>query len=150
MLECKQFYLAGLLHDLGKLAIPSEILNKPYSLTKEEFDLIRQHPYYSHSILEHVEGFEKIAVWAGTHHETLDEKGYPYKLKGSDIDLGSHIIAVADVFSSLIEDRPYRKGMSLIEAFDIIEDMVKNLKLDVNVVKEAKKNQNAIFKLIKK
>lgn len=149
-LECKQFYLAGLLHDLGKLAIPSEILNKPYSLTKEEFDLIRQHPYYSHSILEHVEGFEKIAVWAGTHHETLDEKGYPYKLKGSDIDLGSHIIAVADVFSSLIEDRPYRKGMSLIEAFDIIEDMVKNLKLDVNVVKEAKKNQNAIFKLIKK
>jgi HD-GYP domain-containing protein (c-di-GMP phosphodiesterase class II) len=78
--EEKEFYLAGLLHDLGKLVVPNEILNKQGTLTKEEFDIVKQHPYYSHRILEQVDGFDKIALWVGSHHETLDVNGYPYQL----------------------------------------------------------------------
>lgn len=147
--EVKEFYLAGLLHDLGKLAIPNEILNKPEKLTKEEFDIIKQHPYYSQRILEQVDGFEVIAKWVGAHHETLDGKGYPYKQRCESIKLGSRIISVADVFSALIEDRPYRKGMTVAEAIKIMDNMVHNLKLDINIVDDVKKYSDIIIKLIK-
>lgn len=147
--EVKEFYLAGLLHDLGKLAIPNEILNKPGKLTREEFNIIKQHPYYSHRILEQVDGFENIAQWVGAHHETLDGKGYPYKQKPENIKLGSRILSVADVFSALIEDRPYRKGMPVSEAIDIMDCMVQDLKLDINIVDDVKKYSDIIIKLIK-
>ena len=146
--ETKEFYLAGLLHDLGKLAIPNEILNKPGSLTKDEFDIITQHPYYSHRILEQIEGFEKIASWVGAHHETLDGSGYPYKLKSEKIELGSRIISVADVFTALIEERPYRVGLTVKETFSIIDDMVQNMKLDPNIVKDIKEDSKLVIQLI--
>lgn len=146
--ETKQFYLAGLLHDLGKLAVPNEILNKTDRLTKDELDIIKQHPYYSHRILEQVDGFEKIASWVGTHHETLDGEGYPYRLKAEKIDLGSRVIAVADVFTALIEDRPYKGGMTIDEAFHIIDDMVCKSKLDSGIVMDIKDDAKTFFSLI--
>ncbi len=148
--EAKKLYLAGLLHDLGKLAVPNEILNKDGPYTTDEYDIIKQHPYYGHRILEQVEGFENIAFWVGTHHETLDGQGYPYKLSGENIELGSRILAVADVFSSLIEDRPYRKGMDLDEAIKLMEDMANNFKIDKSIVRAVKMNSHDIYSIITK
>lgn len=111
-LESEKMYLAGLLHDIGRLAVPNEILTKPGVLSGNEYKIDKQHPYYSYYILQQVEGFEEIAVWAGSHHETLDGNGYPFGLVAPEINLGSRIIAVADIYCALLEDRPYRSGMT--------------------------------------
>ncbi len=138
--EAKQMYLTGLVHDLGKLAVPNEILNKPGKLTIEEREIVKQHPYYSQRILERVEGFERIANWIGTHHETLDGLGYPFQLQEREIELCSRILATADIFSALVEDRPYRPGMNPQEALAILQEMAMNHKIDARLVKDVADN----------
>lgn len=88
----KKFYLAGLLHDLGKLAVPNEILNKQGRLDDNELLIMKQHPYYSMFILGKVEGFEDLADWVGHHHEFEDGFGYPDRLVLSEINLGIRIL----------------------------------------------------------
>ncbi len=146
--ESKQFYLAGLLHDLGKLSIPNEMLNKAEKLSSEEYEIIKQHPYYSYRILEEVDGFETIASWVGYHHETLDGKGYPFRLEGNQISLGSKIIATADIYCALIEQRPYRACMTSEQAFEIMEEMVIKGKLDHRMVKDLRNNITTIHSYI--
>jgi HD-GYP domain-containing protein (c-di-GMP phosphodiesterase class II) len=109
--ECTMMELAGNLHDLGKIRTPAEILEKPGKLTNEEFNVIKEHAYFTDVLLQRVRGFEQIGKWAALHHEKLNGKGYPYHLKGDEIPLGARIMAVADVFSAITEDRPYRRGM---------------------------------------
>jgi putative nucleotidyltransferase with HDIG domain len=109
--ECKMMLVAGYLHDLGKLAIDNDILEKPGSLDKHEFDVIRSHTFYTYRTLQVVEGFETINIWASYHHEKLNGKGYPFHLSAEEIPLGSRIMAFADIFTAITEDRPYRKGM---------------------------------------
>lgn len=142
--ESKLFYLAGLLHDLGKLAVPNRILDKPGKLTKSEFDLVKQHPYYSRRILEQIDGFEEIAKWAGNHHETLNGQGYPFRETPDRLDLGCRIIAVADVFTALVEDRPYRDRLTIDEVFGILNQMVSDLKLDPILIDELKRNKSEL------
>ncbi len=77
--------VAGYLHDLGKVAVPNAILNKPGKLDPEEFDVIRAHTYHTYHILSTIGGFEEIAIWAAFHHERLDGKGYPFHVRGEDI-----------------------------------------------------------------
>ena len=103
--------IAGNLHDVGKLKVPRRILEKPAPLDEEEFNIVKEHPYYTRLILMNVRGFEKIADWAGFHHEKLNGSGYPFHFDAGDLDLGARILAVADVFSAITEDRPYRVGM---------------------------------------
>ena len=79
--EVKHFYLAGLLHDLGKLVVPNEIIDKEGPLTDAEYELIKKHSYYSEFVIKKIEGFEEIALWLGEHHERLDGSGYPKELK---------------------------------------------------------------------
>ena len=110
-LECEMMEIAGNLHDLGKIRTPSEILEKPGKLTDEEFNIIKEHAYFSDVLLSRVRGLEQIGKWAALHHEKLNGRGYPYHLKDEQIPVGSKIMAVADVFSAITEDRPYRKGM---------------------------------------
>ena len=136
--ELKMFHLAGLLHDLGKLAVPNEIINKPDKLTEEEYDLIKQHPYYSHRILQQIEGFAQISNWVGQHHEFLNGQGYPYRLCADKISLGARILTVADVFCALTEDRPYRNMLTSDQTFDIMDGMAQNFKLDPNIYKYLK------------
>lgn len=136
--ELKIFYLAGLLHDLGKLAVPSEIINKPDKLTAEEYDLIKQHPYYSHRILQQIEGFEQISNWVCQHHESFNGEGYPYKLCSNKISLGARILTVADVFCALTEDRPYRSALTLEQTLEIMDEMAQNLSIDPNIYKYIK------------
>jgi HD-GYP domain-containing protein (c-di-GMP phosphodiesterase class II) len=134
--EAKQLYLTGLVHDIGKLAVPNEILNKPGPLTVSEREIVKQHPYYSQRILERVEGFERIARWIGTHHETLDGQGYPFQLAENEIELCSRILAVADIFSALVEDRPYRIGMTDKDALVILQDLADRHKIDPKLVND--------------
>ena len=109
-------FVAGMLHDIGKLGIPLALLEKPGQLTDEEFPKVKRHADLSRLWLDAVPGFERVSVWGGGHHERLDGKGYPLGLKGEEIPLPSRIMAIADVFTALTEDRPYRKGMTPPEA----------------------------------
>jgi len=108
--------VAGDFHDIGKLAVPNAILNKPDKLTREEFAVIRQHTYFTFSILNTIGGLQSIAEWAAFHHERLDGSGYPFHHRANRISTGSRIMSVADTVTALAEDRPYRPGM---KRFDI-------------------------------
>jgi HD-GYP domain-containing protein (c-di-GMP phosphodiesterase class II) len=137
-IECRMMSVAGYLHDIGKLAVPSEILEKPAKLSTEEFNIMKSHVYHSYRILEAVSGLDIINTWASFHHERMDGKGYPFHIKGGELPIGSRIMAVADVFTAITEDRPYRKGMSGEDALKIIEDMAKNNSLDKSIVDVAR------------
>lgn len=148
--EVKVMRIAGLFHDLGKLAIPNEILEKPGKLTDREFAIIKQHPYYTYRILEQIDSFQLIAEWAAYHHETLDGSGYPFRVGENSLKLGSRIIAVADVFTALTEHRPYRHPLALAEVEKIMRSMVNNRKLDGNIVSDLFTNGNEVYGLMQR
>lgn len=122
--ECKMMLVAGYLHDLGKLAVSKNILDKPGKLDSEERDAVRSHTFFTYRLLQTIKGFETINNWASFHHEKLNGEGYPFHLSGDAIPLGSRIVAVSDIFTALTEDRPYREGMSLEKSVAILKDMV--------------------------
>lgn len=132
--ECQIMRVAGYLHDLGKLAVPTEILEKPARLTEDEFNIIKSHTFYTYSLLETISDLDIINSWASFHHERLDGKGYPFHHKGDDLSLGSRIMAVADVFTAITEDRPYRKGMSSDRALQVLQQMADNSALDSGII----------------
>lgn len=142
--ECRMIKISGYLHDLGKLAVPPEILEKPGKLTDYELSIIKSHTYYTHNILRSIRDLDVINAWAAFHHERLDGKGYPFHHKGEYISLGARIIAVADVFTAITEDRPYRKGMEDGRAVQILEQMTENGALDPNVVSVLKQHYDEI------
>ncbi len=109
------------LHDVGKIQVPDAILNKPGKLTDEEFNVIKEHAYYTYVLLQDIRGFDQIAHWAALHHEKLNGTGYPFRLSGADIPLGSRIMAVADVFDALVSERVYKKPIAPEAALDLIE-----------------------------
>jgi len=112
---------AALLHDIGKLGVSNEILDKPGKLDETEFAAMRHHALYSETILSRIGAFEELARIGGAHHERLDGKGYPRGLKGQDISPETRIISVADVFDALTADRPYRVAMPVAKAIGILE-----------------------------
>lgn len=116
-----EIYIAGLLHDLGKLSIPKKILDKPGPLDQDEIDIIRTHTYYTHRLLTDAGFPTRMAEWAAHHHERLDGKGYPFALAGKEIDEGSRLMTIADIFAALTEDRPYRLAMTPSEAIAVIQ-----------------------------
>lgn len=138
--SCRLMLVAGFLHDLGKVAVPNSILEKPGKLDPGEFDVIRAHTYYTHQILSTIGGFEDIASWAAFHHERLDGKGYPFHLSGSELSLGSRIMCVADVFTAVTENRPYRRGTVRDETMPILLNLVKSGALDGNIVRILEEN----------
>ena len=142
--ELEMIYVAGCLHDLGKMAMPTEILEKPEKLTTAEFNIIRSHTYYTYHSLKNISGFDTINKWASFHHERLDGTGYPFHLKKEDLPLGSRIMSVADVFTAITEDRPYRKGMDTRDAQKILEEMSRNSALDPEIVLILQDNFNYI------
>lgn len=126
--------IAGYLHDIGKLAIDNEVLEKPSKLNEDEFNQIRSHTYFTYQILDSIPQFQLIKEWASYHHERIDGKGYPFHIKGNDLSLGSRIMAVADVFTAITEKRPYRDGMNDRQTVKILYDMVGSGALDEKVV----------------
>lgn len=132
--DCKMIRIAGYFHDLGKLAVPERILEKRGRLTKEENNLIRSHPYYTYRIIGTVKNLDKMNLWASLHHEHLNGDGYPFHCKGDEIPLGSRIMAVADVFTALTEDRPYRPGMTKKAVLQTLQQKARMSELDPDLV----------------
>lgn len=132
--EAKMMKIAGCIHDLGKLAVPPEILEKPANLTKDEFDIIRSHAYFTDRLLKNIKEFDVIRSWGALHHERLNGEGYPFHLKASELSMGSRIMAVSDVFVALMEDRPYRSGMNREESMLVTQQKVNDMELDSNIV----------------
>jgi len=124
--ECKMMRIAGYLHDVGKLKIPDEILEKPGKLTDEEFNVMKEHAYYTWMLLKDIAGFEQITEWAARHHEKLNGKGYPFHIYHHELSLGARIMTIADIFSALAEDRPYRGGMEKEKVMKILREDAQN------------------------
>ena len=111
---------AALLHDIGKLSVPNNILDKPGKLTAAEWETVRLHPYYTQRILERIRGFQHLAFVASSHHERLDGSGYFRNLRTTQIPPASRAIAVADVYDALSSKRPYRSALAKSEVFQIM------------------------------
>ncbi len=109
--EQDEIYLMGLLHDVGKIGVPDEVINKPSKLTEEEFDLIKRHPVIGNSILGSIKERPKLATGARWHHERYDGKGYPDGISGEQIPEEARIIAVADAYDAMTSRRSYRDVM---------------------------------------
>lgn len=116
-------YLAGLVHDIGKLSVPVDILNKEGKLMPDEWKVIREHTQVSQEILSYFKELKEVQKLVGYHHEKVDGSGYPHGLKKKHIPLGGRILAVADVFEALTGERPYREPMHYSESFDIMRSM---------------------------
>jgi HD-GYP domain-containing protein (c-di-GMP phosphodiesterase class II) len=112
---------AASLHDIGKIGVPDHVLLKRGKLNDEEFGWIRQHPEWGWMAVRNVDGFQEAALLVLHHHERLDGRGYPSRLRGAEIPLGSRLIAVADSYDALTTDRPYRTARSKDEALTEIE-----------------------------
>lgn len=145
--ECVMIKIAGYLHDIGKLIVPETILEKPGLLTHDEYDRMRCHPYYTNRLLMGIQEFGTIRLWASMHHERIDGNGYPRHLPGSQLPLGARILAVADVFVAVTEDRPYRKGMGMEGALTVLAGMAKNGALDSEIVRILERNADWIDRM---
>lgn len=140
--KCLKMKIAGLFHDIGKLAIPHSILDKNAALSKEEFALIKSHVYYTKIILDRMESIPDISAWASNHHEKLNGNGYPQRLSSDELSEESRIMAVCDIYQALTEDRPYRCGMSQDKAFEILHNMVYDGSICGNAVNNLKNALN--------
>jgi HD-GYP domain-containing protein (c-di-GMP phosphodiesterase class II) len=117
---------AALLHDLGKLRIPTSVLEKQGKLTVEEFLLVKQHPALTRKILGRIPAFRELALVAGSHHEKLDGTGYPNNLRSDELSLETRIVSVADVYTALSEERPYRESLDLEQISSIMSKDIPN------------------------
>ena len=114
-------FTCGILHDIGKLRIPDEIINKAEKLTKEEFELLKTHPIEGYNMLKELPIDKHIKNAALMHHERADGSGYPIGMKGNEIDKFAGIVAIADVYEAATAPRVYRKGLSPFEVFEMFE-----------------------------
>jgi len=138
---------AGYFHDIGKLTIPTKILDKPGRLTPQGRSVLNSHTYHTFRILDTIGGMPQISEWAAFHHERLDGTGYPFHHTAKDLALGSRIMAVADVFVALTEDRPYHKAMSQDKVMGILKKLAGDSGLDGDVVRVLEKDYDTIYEI---
>lgn len=117
---CQKVYNVALLHDIGKIAVPSRILHKPNPLDDKEYSIVKEHASLGMEILQEIDAFPEISLGAGYHHEKYDGTGYPEGLKGEEIPKIAQIISVADAFDAMYSTRPYRKRMKLEDCLEEI------------------------------
>jgi putative two-component system response regulator len=133
--EIEALKLGGALHDIGKIAVPDHILNKPGPLSPEEWDIMKKHTDIGFKICLPLKDNLGMALSVVRHHhEKLDGTGYPDALQGDQVSMVARIMAVVDIYDALITDRPYRKGMSQAEALRILEEDAQKGKLDSIVI----------------
>ena len=137
--NCDKIEIAGLLHDIGKLRVPDEILDKPAKLDERERKVMNAHSFETYQILHTVPGFEEIAPWAAYHHEEPGGTGYPFRLRAEHLDLEARILRVADIFQAMVQDRPYRQGLSAAEVLGFMRELVArgSVEADIAAVVEA-------------
>jgi HD-GYP domain-containing protein (c-di-GMP phosphodiesterase class II) len=119
--KCREIKLAGLLHDLGKLAVPKKILDKAEPLREEEFQIVKTHTFHTYNLLSLARFSKNIVEWASYHHERLDGTGYPFRMSADTLTTGARLMAIADIFTALTEDRPYRRALPRERAMNILE-----------------------------
>lgn len=139
--------IAGLLHDLGKLQIPDHILDSPEPLAPEGLAHMRHHSFTTYRILSTIEGIEDIAQWAGNHHEALNGEGYPFHKKADQLDLPSRIIAMADVFQALAQDRPYRRSLPLPDILRSLKKYCNQGRLDREILTLVEQHKEECYHL---
>lgn len=132
--QLKHIEIGAMIHDIGKVSTPESILNKPSALTKEEFEIMKAHPEAGARIIRPISSLQKPSELVLSHHEKLDGSGYPNGLRGEEISIETRIITICDIFDALYTDRPYRKGMSIEKALEIIKSDVDHGKLDAELV----------------
>ncbi|MDR2785766.1 MAG: HD domain-containing protein, partial [Treponema sp.] len=131
-----QVYLAAALHDIGKLATPTSILEKPGPLTREEFDVIKEHVHLTYKLLKDIDGLENVSVWAFNHHEKLDGSGYYFGKKADELDFNSRLLACLDIYQALTEERPYHAGKDHRATMEILFDMGRRGFLDTGIIRD--------------
>jgi len=142
--ELRVMRAAGFLHDLGKLTVPCDILDKPGKLSDAEWAVMKGHTYHTFRILNTIGGLHQMSEWAAFHHERLDGDGYPFRHAEDDLTLGARIMAVADTLTALTEDRPYRDGLAPERAMATLDKLVGNGALDGEIVAVLKRNYGPI------
>jgi HD-GYP domain-containing protein (c-di-GMP phosphodiesterase class II) len=130
-----ELYLAAALHDIGKLATPTNILEKPGKLNDEEFSIIKEHAWKTHELLKDISGFESVCNIASRHHEKLDGSGYPFGLRADQLTFNDRLLAGIDVYQAVSEARPYHGPRSHRDTMPILYSMADKNALDLNVVR---------------
>jgi len=116
--------LAALLHDIGKIGMPEDILHKGEKLNAEEISKVKEHPFIGAKVIEPIKKLSEVAKWIYAHHEKYDGSGYPEGIAGDTIPLPSRIISIADIFDALTSDRPYKKACTVEEAVEIMREFI--------------------------
>ncbi|WP_432460373.1 MULTISPECIES: HD domain-containing phosphohydrolase [unclassified Agarivorans] len=143
----EMIYIAGLLHDVGKLRTPDGLLHKSASFSEEEYAQIKRHTVDTSEILVNFFPKSPIGAWASNHHERLDGSGYPFRKTANDLDIPSRVIAIADVFQALTQQRPYRDALDLQQVFNIMGPLVQTGKLDKDIYNLLQQNAEFYFQL---
>ncbi len=129
----REVYCAGALHDIGKLMVDRDVLEKPGKLDRGEYQHIQSHAYETYRLLSCLESMGKILEWASYHHEKLNGAGYPFGKTASELDQQSRLLACLDIYQALTEDRPYKAGMPHSKVMSILREMVDKDELDREV-----------------
>ncbi|WP_135079791.1 HD domain-containing phosphohydrolase [Terasakiella sp. SH-1] len=143
--ERRTLRVAGLLHDVGKLRTPDEILEKPAGLSQYELAQMRRHPMDSKRVLNAIFPNTPIGKWASEHHEKLNGSGYPYGWSGERIDMPTRILALADIFQALCQKRPYRDRLKVDEVLAIMDKMIAAGELDPDLYKFITANKDELY-----
>jgi putative two-component system response regulator len=134
--QLQELRVACLLHDVGKVAVPDNILQKPGPLDAEEMEIVKQHPVVAENICAPLRSFRGISPIIRHHHERMDGSGYPDGLRGEQIPMQARILQIADIYDALTTDRPYRVALTSEEALQILDHEAASGWLDASLVRE--------------
>lgn len=140
---------AGFLHDIGKLCVPPELLEKKGALTSSEYTIVRQHSFRTMEMFVNSPSLRKIGLWASQHHERMDGSGYPFGLKKDELEFESKIIMVADIFTAMIEPRPYKNSKTPSEAIHTLKQLASNNKIPLIMINILEENLQQAVSLVK-
>lgn len=143
-----EMYLAGALHDVGKLMVDNAILHKPGKLTEQEYGDIQNHAMATYEVLSKMKGLEEMTAIASHHHEKLDGSGYPFQLTAKDLSKKERVMMVLDIYQALREPRPYKDGMSHEKAMSIINGMVEKGQLDQEIAADVERKFRSPEKIL--
>ena len=134
--KAARLYFAGALHDIGKLVVDRDVLEKPDKLTEEEYRHVKNHAFATYDTLRKIKGMEEICSWASFHHEKLDGSGYPFGKTEEELTCEERLLGCLDIYQALTEKRPYKEGFSHEKSIAIMRDMAQKHKLDGGIIED--------------